>query len=69
MQHENSMQRNLHIAQSYANSSALYDTPLARLNRRPDAIRAVTPEEVQTLCRQMLVFGPVQVALYPEGWN
>jgi zinc protease len=69
MQHENSMQRNLHIAQSYANSSALFETPLARLDQRPEAIREVTPEAVQALCRDMLVFAPVQVALFPEGWN
>ena len=69
MQHEASMQRNLHIAQSYANSSALYDTPLARLNRRPDVIRSVTPEEVRSLCRDTLVSGPVRVVLYPEGWE
>ncbi|MDR2964966.1 MAG: insulinase family protein [Treponema sp.] len=66
MQHQRSMQRNLHIAQSYANSSVLYNTPLARLNQRPDIIRLVTPREVQDLCRQMLSAGPVRVVLYPE---
>jgi zinc protease len=69
MQHEASIQRNLHIAQSYANSSTLYDTPLARLNSRPDVIRSVTPEEVRSLCRDTLVSGPVRVVLYPEGWE
>jgi len=66
MQHEASIQRNMHIAQSYANSSALYDTPLARLNQRPDVIRSVTPEEVRALCRETLVSGPVRVTLFPE---
>ncbi|MCL2805349.1 MAG: insulinase family protein [Treponema sp.] len=65
MGHERSMQRNLHIAQSYANSHALYNTPLNRLNLRPDAIRRVRAEDVQVLCRQMLINGPVQVVLYP----
>ncbi|MDR1836267.1 MAG: insulinase family protein [Treponema sp.] len=69
MQHEASLQRNLHIAQSYANSSALYNTPLNRLDKRPDAIRAVRPEDIQTLCRETLVSGPLQAALYPEGWE
>ncbi|MDR0441819.1 MAG: insulinase family protein [Treponema sp.] len=66
-EHENSLQRNLHIAQSYANSSALYNTPLSRLNARPDVIKAVRPENVQELCRDMIVSGPVQAVLYPES--
>jgi zinc protease len=69
MQHDASVQRNLHIAQSYANSSALYDTPLSRLDERPDVIRSVTEEEVQSLCREILNCGLVQVVLYPEGWE
>jgi zinc protease len=68
MEHDVSIQRNLHIAQSYANSSALYSTPLSRLTNRPNVIRAVSLEEVQALCRDMLVNGPVQVVLYPENW-
>jgi len=66
MEHESAIQRNFHIAQSYANSFALYDTPLSRLNSRPDVIRSVTPEEVQAFCRDILVFGPVKVVLFPE---
>jgi zinc protease len=68
MEHERSLQRNLHIAQSYANSFALYNTPLSRLNTRADAIKAVTIQNVQALCREMLASGPVQVVLFPEGW-
>jgi zinc protease len=68
MEHDASVQRNLHIAQSYANSSALYNTPLSRLTNRPNVIKSVTPEEVRALCREMLVNGPVQVVLYPENW-
>jgi hypothetical protein len=68
MEHDVSVQRNLYIAQSYANSSALYSTPLSRLTNRPNVIRAVNPEEVQALCRDMLVNGAVQVVLYPENW-
>jgi zinc protease len=68
-EHENSMQRNIHIAQSYVNSSVLYNTPLSRLNTRPNAIRAVRPESVQDLCRRIVASGPVQVILYPEGWQ
>jgi zinc protease len=65
-EYENSLQINNYIAQSYANSSVLYNTPLGRLNSRPDVISAVRPENVQALCRQMLVSAPVQVVLYPE---
>ena len=67
MGHENSIQRNLYIAQSYANSAALYNTPLSRLNRRPDAIRAVRPEDVRSLCRDMIVSGPVQLVMFPQN--
>jgi zinc protease len=69
MEHENSIQRNLYIAQSYANSSALYNTPLSRLNRRPDAIRAVRPEDVRSLCRDMLGSGLVQLVMFPQGYE
>jgi len=66
-EHERSLQRNLHIAQSYTNSSVLYNTPLSRLNSRPEAIKAVTVQSVQSLCKEILVSGPVQVVLFPEG--
>jgi zinc protease len=69
MQHEASIQRNLHIAQSYANSKGLYDTPLSRLDERPDVIRSVTPQDVQDFCQQAFISGPVKVALYPESWE
>ncbi|WP_461255727.1 M16 family metallopeptidase [Treponema sp. R80B11-R83G3] len=65
-EHERSLQRNLYIAQSYTNSSVLYNTPLSRVNSRADAIKAVTPQSVQSLCREILVSGPVQVVLFPE---
>jgi zinc protease len=65
-EYESALQRNLYIAQSYANSTALYDTPLNRLNMRPDVIKAVRPENIQALCREITAAGPVQVVLYPE---
>ena len=67
MSHENSIQKNLHIAQSYANSSVLYGTPLGRLNQRPAAIRAVTEQEMQTLCKEAIVNGAVQLIQLPEN--
>jgi zinc protease len=68
MEHEKSMQCNLDIALSYANS-VLYNEPFARLNLRTGVIRALSPEYVQALCRDMLVSGPVQVVMYPENWK
>ncbi|MDR0502603.1 MAG: insulinase family protein [Treponema sp.] len=68
-QHENSLQRNLYIAQSYANSAVLYNTPLARLNDRPQVINSVTAGDVRSLCGDMLAGGPVTVILFPEGWK
>ena len=69
MWHERSMQQNSHITQSYVNSFALYNTLLNRLNLRPQAIRAVTAEDVQALCGSMLSTGAVELILYPEGWQ
>jgi len=66
MEHEKSMQRNLHIAQSYANSSVLYNTPLLRLNERPKTIALVSQNGMQTLCRQITASGAVELILFPE---
>ena len=68
IQHENQIQRNLYIAQSYANSAALYDTPLSRLYQRPDVIRKITMEDIQSFCRVLLDADPALVVLYPENW-
>jgi len=69
MEHEKSLQKNLYIAQSYANSSVLYNTPLNRLNQRPNAIRAVTTQDMQSLCRQIQAAGAVELVLMPQNWN
>ncbi|MCL2763747.1 MAG: insulinase family protein [Treponema sp.] len=66
MGHERSMQQNLHIAQSYANSSVLYSTALNRLNLRPDVIRSVTAQNVQALSRQILSIEPIEIVLFPD---
>ncbi|MDR2096346.1 MAG: insulinase family protein [Treponema sp.] len=68
-EYENSMQSNMYIAQSYANSSVLFEVSLNRLNKRPEIIRAVRPADIQAMCRELLKTGPAQVILYPEGWN
>jgi zinc protease len=69
MGHERAIERNLHIAQSFGNSSVLYDTPLNRLYLRPDAINAVTLEDVQALCAQILSVGSIELVMFPESWS
>jgi zinc protease len=66
---EASIQSNFYIAQSYANSAVLLNTPLSRLDKRPELYEKVSPAEIQALCGLLLPRGPVKVALYPEGWN
>jgi zinc protease len=68
-EHENSMQRNSHIAQSYANSSVLYDSPLGRLTSRPALIRSLSPAQIKGMVRELLSGKSAQVVLYPEGWK
>jgi zinc protease len=68
-EHERSMQSNSYIAQSYANSSVLHDSPLVRLNRRPDVIRSLKPAQMRDMVRELLSDGSAQVVLYPEGWK
>ncbi|MDR1972695.1 MAG: insulinase family protein [Treponema sp.] len=66
---EASVQSNLYIAQSYANSAVLLDTPLSRLDKRPELYRGVVPADIQELCRMLLPRGPAKLVLYPEGWK
>jgi zinc protease len=65
---EASVQSNLYIAQSYANSAVLLDAPLSRLDKRPGLYEKVTPAQIQELCRRILAKGPARVVLYPEGY-
>ncbi|MDR0400817.1 MAG: insulinase family protein [Treponema sp.] len=66
---EASVQSNLYIAQSYANSTVLMDTPLSRLDKRPGLYDQASPAELQALCRLLLPRGPAKAVLYPEGWT
>jgi zinc protease len=64
-QWETSIQSNLYIAQSYANSTVLLNLPLSRLNKRPQYYDAVIPADIQIMCSKALARGPVEVILFP----
>ncbi|MDR1240056.1 MAG: insulinase family protein [Treponema sp.] len=63
---ESSIQSNAYIARSYANSSALLDLPLSRLDKRPAYYGAVKPGDLQRFCARLLPKGPAVIILYPE---
>jgi zinc protease len=64
---EVSMQSNLYIAQNYGNLAVMLDLPLNQLNERPALCEAVTPAEIQDICRRLLSTGPLRLILYPEA--
>jgi zinc protease len=66
---EASIQSNLYIAQSYADSSVLLGASLSRLDKRPELFSQVRPEDLQRLCREFISRGPAKVQLFPEGWK
>jgi zinc protease len=68
-EYESSVQHNSYIAQSYANSSVLYDSPLGRLTNRPGLIRTLRPAQMRDMVRELLSGASAQVVLYPEGWK
>jgi zinc protease len=66
---EVSMQNNYYIAQNYGSLTVTLGLPLGQLTRRPGLYAAVTPAEIQDLCRRLLPGGPARIILYPEGWK
>jgi zinc protease len=67
--YEESVQSNLYIAQSYANSAVIYRSPLSRLDRRPGLYQAVTYKDIQNTAERLLKGGSARVILYPEQWE
>jgi len=63
---EESIQSNLYIAQSYANSAVIYRSPLNRLDKRPALYRAVTTADLREAARELLEGSSVRLTLYPE---
>ena len=64
--HELSLERNLLIAQSYANSRVIYNSSFSRLYRRPDHYQAVTAQDLENMSRLLLEGRRVMMVLYPE---
>jgi zinc protease len=63
---EESIQSNLYIAQSYANSAVIYRSPLSRLDKRPALYRAVKAADIQKAAQELLGGSSVRLTLYPE---
>ncbi|MDR0761160.1 MAG: insulinase family protein [Treponema sp.] len=66
---EVSMQNNSYIARNYGNLAVTLNLPLNQLDKRPGLYAAITPAEIQDLCRRLLPGGPARIILYPEGWD
>ena len=65
--HEQAVQSNRHIAQSYANSAVIFRSPLSRLNNRPALFRSVRPADITRTMAELLRGNPVRLVLKPEG--
>jgi len=63
---EASIQSNLFIAQSYANSSVIFRCPLSRLDRRPALFRSVSATDIQKAAAELLKGIHVRLTLFPE---
>jgi predicted Zn-dependent peptidase len=63
---EESVQRNLYIAQSYANSAVIYHSPLSRLDKRPSLYRALNRTDLAKAAAELLEGSFVRLVLYPE---
>ena len=64
--YEQSVESNLYIAQSYANSALIYHSPMSRLDKRPGLYRAVSHGDIQKAASQLLGGNCAQLTLYPE---
>jgi zinc protease len=63
---EESVQRNIFIAQSYANSAVIFRSKLSRLDERPALYRAVSQADIQLAAAELLSGGDVSLILFPE---
>jgi zinc protease len=63
---EESIQSNIYIAQSYANSAVIYHSPLSRLDKRPALYRTVKAADIQKAAQELLGGSQVRLTLNPE---
>jgi len=63
---EASIQSNLFIAQSYANSAVIFRSSLSRLDRRPALFRSVSPLDIQKAAAELLEGSHIRLILNPE---
>ena len=64
--HETSIQSNLYLAQSYANSAVIYSSPLSRLDKRPALFRSVKADDLREAAEELLEGSLVHLTLLPE---
>ncbi|MCL2007011.1 MAG: insulinase family protein [Treponema sp.] len=65
--HEESIQINSFLAQSYANSAVIFNAPLSRLNNRPVLQRAVRHADIQRIAAELLTGSHVRLVLVQEN--
>jgi zinc protease len=63
---ELSMQNNVFIARNYAHFALITNTPLSRLDERPDLYRSVTADDITGVMGQVLEGGPAELVFLPE---
>ena len=64
--HEDLIQRDIMIAQSYANSVQIFNSPLSRQDRRPFHYRAVSINDVQRVMGELLEGSLIRMVLFPQ---
>jgi zinc protease len=64
---ELSMENNVFIARNYASFRLVTNTPLARLDGRPDLYRSVTADDLRNIMARVLGNGPAELVLLPES--
>jgi zinc protease len=67
--HEEAIQSNGYISQTYANYTVIFDWPLDRMDKRPELYETIGISDIQQAAADLLPNGPMMVILYPEGWS
>jgi predicted Zn-dependent peptidase len=64
---ETSLQDNSYIAQNYASSAVIFESPFSRLDKKFAHYEAVSPEDIRAIAQKLVQAGNSQAVLYPEG--